>query len=258
MAAHHPGPTTPRRARARIPGPPGRDLVLETIARHGASLLATARRYSLCADDAEDAYQRGLEIFLHHADSLRPEGAPAWLRTVIKHEALAVRATRLRLVSAVEPDLDLYQAGDAPLAEERVAALERLGWSAEALAQLKPQEVRALVLKANGYSYLEICRITGWTYTKVNRCLTEGRQSLRDRLGDIEAGRQCARWEGVLSAAAQGRARGRDLISLASHLRGCGACRASLRAGRMARRRPQLAAARPAGAPTEPRLREDP
>ena len=155
MAAHHPGSTTSRPVPAARPASPGRELVLQTIARHGSWLLASARRYSLCADDAQDAYQRGLEIFLRHADGLRPDGAAAWLRTVVKHEALAVRAARLRLVSPGEPDLDLYEAGDTP-ADERAASLERLGHSAEALAQLKPQEVRALVLKAHGYSYLEL------------------------------------------------------------------------------------------------------
>jgi hypothetical protein len=30
---------------------------------------------------------------------------------------------------------------------------------------LKPQEVRALTLKAQGYSYAEIGEITGWSYT---------------------------------------------------------------------------------------------
>jgi RNA polymerase sigma factor (sigma-70 family) len=258
MAAHHPGSTTSRPVSAGVPASPGRELVLQTIARHGSSLLATARRYSLCADDAQDAYQRGLEIFLRHADGLRPDGAAAWLRTVVKHEALAVRAARLRLVSPGEPDLDLYEAGDAPPADERAASLERLGRSAEALAQLKPQEVRALVLKAHGYSYLEICRITGWTYTKVNRCLTEGRQSLRERLRDIEAGRQCRRWEPALSAAAEGRASAQELISLQLHLRGCGACRASLRAGRMARRAPAPLAARRAAASTDTRPQENP
>lgn len=147
--------------------PAGRDLVLATLAEHSASLLATARRYSLCSDDAQDAYQRGLEIFLKHADGLQPQGASAWLRTVIKHEALAVRAARLRLVGPLEPDLDLEEARELVPTDERAASFERLERSAEALARLKPQEVRALVLKAHGYSYDEICGITGWTYTKV-------------------------------------------------------------------------------------------
>jgi hypothetical protein len=32
-----------------------------------------------------------------------------------------------------------------------------------------------------GHSYQEICELTGWTYTKVNRCLTEGRKRFFDR-----------------------------------------------------------------------------
>ena len=250
------GMTTSRPVPTPIGVQRGRDLVLETITRHGASMLATARRYSLCADDAQDAYQRGLEIFLRHVDGLRPDGAPAWLRTVVKHEALAVRAARMRLVSPAEPDLDVYEARDAASAEERADSLERLGRSAEALAQLKPQEARALVLKAHGYSYVEICRITGWTYTKVNRCLTEGRQSLRERLRDIESGRECRRWEGLLSAAADGGASAQDLISLQPHLRGCGACRAGLRDRRMARRRARRVAAQGGRSPSESQTQE--
>jgi DNA-directed RNA polymerase specialized sigma24 family protein len=50
---------------------------------------------------------------------------------------------------------------------ERSERYERLRQGAEALGRLKPQEVRALLLKAEGYSYREICAITGWTYTKV-------------------------------------------------------------------------------------------
>ena len=42
------------------------------------------------------------------------------------------------------------------------------------LAKLKPQERQALGLLALGYSYREICELTGWTFTKVNRCLAEG------------------------------------------------------------------------------------
>src|SRR4051812_21178215 len=39
-------------------------LVLEIVGRHAESLLAVARRHSLCPDDAQDAYQRAMEILL--------------------------------------------------------------------------------------------------------------------------------------------------------------------------------------------------
>ena len=52
------------------------------------------------------------------------------------------------------------------------------------LAKLKPSERRALSLLALGYSYREICEQTGWSYTKVNRCLAEGRAALRELAND--------------------------------------------------------------------------
>ena len=40
---------------------------LELLSRHSAGLLATARRYSATPEDAEDAYQRGVEVLLTKA-----------------------------------------------------------------------------------------------------------------------------------------------------------------------------------------------
>ena len=57
-------------------------LVVETVTRHAAALLRTARRHSLCVDDAQDAYQRALEIFLRRAGTLRRDTVVAWLHTV--------------------------------------------------------------------------------------------------------------------------------------------------------------------------------
>jgi RNA polymerase sigma factor (sigma-70 family) len=207
----------------------GEGLVVEILREHAGGLLALARRHSLCADDAHDAYQRATEIFLRRADSLEPATAAGWLRTVVKHEAMAVRASRQAAVSRDEPDLDLQVADALPSAEERAAAFERLAHAAEALGRLKPQETRALLLRAEGHSYEEICAITGWTYTKVNRCLTEGRRAFRLRVAGIEAGAECERWAPVLSAVADGEATQAQLVAVRPHLRACPACRATVR-----------------------------
>ena len=42
-------------------------VAIEMVALYEAALRRTARRYSLCADDADDAYQRALEIALTKA-----------------------------------------------------------------------------------------------------------------------------------------------------------------------------------------------
>lgn len=126
------------------------DFVLATIQAHAGSLLRIARRFSICADDAQDAYQRALEIFVKRADSLDPEGAGPWLRTVVKHEALAVRAARAGLLGPGDADLDQHEATRLQTPDERIASFDRLTRSAEALQRLKPHELRALVLKAQG------------------------------------------------------------------------------------------------------------
>ena len=155
----------------------GEALVLELVGTQADSLLRVAARYSLCADDAHDAYQRGLEILMRHAARLDPERAAGWLHTVVKHEALAINRSRRRIVGFSEVDLDALESRTSASPEEHVLASDRVARSAEALHGLKPQEVRALWLKALGHSYEQICEATGWTYTKVNRCLAEGRKS---------------------------------------------------------------------------------
>jgi DNA-directed RNA polymerase specialized sigma24 family protein len=59
------------------------ELVLRLVGSQADSLLRVARRYSLCADDAHDAYQRSLEILMRHAARLDPERAAGWLHTVV-------------------------------------------------------------------------------------------------------------------------------------------------------------------------------
>ena len=146
------GPGRPRRSSRRA-----RAVGVGRSTRPG--LLRLARRHSLCADDAQDAYQRALEIFLRHADRLEREAMVPWLRTVVKHEAMAVREPRQRRSAADELDLDRRESARAPTHRRaRSTASTASTRAAEALQRLKPQEVRALLLKAEGHSYAEICR----------------------------------------------------------------------------------------------------
>jgi len=67
--------------------------------------------------------------------------------------------------------------------DEQYERLEELRERAALLGLLKRDERIALVLLAAGYSYREIGERQGWTYTKVNRCIAEGRR----RLGDLSS-----------------------------------------------------------------------
>ena len=205
------------------------ELIVRTIAAHADSLLRTARRHSICVDDAQDAYQRAIEIFMGRAHRLDSARAPGWLHVVVKREAQALRRERQKLLMATEIDLDARQA-DLPTPEERALSFDMVNRSAEALKRLKPQEVRALWLRAQGHSYSDIGAITGWSYTKVNRCLTEGRHSFLARYQGIESGEECRRWLPVLSAMVDGEATSEQVLDVRPHLRNCSGCRATLKA----------------------------
>jgi RNA polymerase sigma factor (sigma-70 family) len=247
VAAGEQADAAPRAARARPARADAEPAVLELLRRHGGRLMSVARRYSSSREDAEDAYQRAVEILLTRAPSTDPAELLPWTKTVVKHEAFAVGRQRARHGTPseseqIEPFAGLA-AGPAELAERR----DRLRLGAEALGRLKPQEVRALLLRAEGLSYHEICAATGWSYTKVNRCLSEGRRSFLDRVARIEGGDECARLAPFLSALADGEASAADVAALRPHLRGCLACRARLREYRRAPAR-AAAAVVPVGA----------
>jgi RNA polymerase sigma factor (sigma-70 family) len=196
------------------------------VQRHSGQLVATARRYSLSAEDAEDAYQRGLEILLTKAPSVREDDLVPWLKTVVKHEAFAIRKQRQRAELVGAPEL---AGGLAPAPDEQAERHERLRLGVEAMSRLKPQERRCLLLRAEGYSYKQICDETGWTYTKVNRCVSEGRKAFLARLEGIESGAECESMAPLLSRLVDGEATAEDIALLRPHLQSCLACRAKLR-----------------------------
>jgi RNA polymerase sigma factor (sigma-70 family) len=216
-------------------------VAVETYARNESTLRRTAHRYSLCADDADDALQRGLEILLRKAPSDDPRELIKWMQTVVKHEALAVRRERERVLAgpagASEANADdwiadLPAAADGP--PERAERREAIARSREALQMLKPQELRALTLLAEGYSYAEIGEITGYSRTKVNRCLAEGRERFRNSIARSADGRRCAELQPLLSAFCDGEAGPEEAAQIREHLRACAHCRATLRAYRAA------------------------
>ena len=189
-------------------------------------LVRLARRHSLCTSDADDAVQRAFEILLRRPERVHPATALSWLRTVVKHEAMAIRSSRLRLLGGGDAELDAREAVELPGPWERATDRERAHRALAALATLKRDEARALVLQAAGRTYAEIEAETGWSHTKVNRALTEGRAAFRERVTAIDEGGECARHAPVLPA----------LVAAAPPPTRCWACaRTCARVGRAGR-----------------------
>src|SRR4051812_47485525 len=207
------------------------------IARHGAALLRVANHFSLCHDDALDAYQHALEIYLRRLETVDAATEGAWMRVVVKHEAMAIRRARQGSVDHDDVNLDAALPSGGRDVDDHVAGGERVERSVEALRALKPDEAKALMLKAEGLSYDEIGRRFGWTYTKVNRSITEGRARFIKVYSGIESGEACSAHEEVLDALVAGTATSAQLVSLRPHLRHCATCRATVRDLRFSRRR---------------------
>lgn len=149
-------------------------------------LLRIARWHALNDDDAEEALQDTFLIFIEKADPATIEEPLAWLTLTLKRECWNRRRRALLHTAGQEADPDVDEPGfvlddfaHGGRGPVQLAELgERVELTRELLAQLKPQERRALSLKALGYSYAEIGVLTGWTYTKINRCMAEGRKRL--------------------------------------------------------------------------------
>ena len=159
-----------------------RGAILEQALAEGrAALRRQARRHSPGESEAEEALQEASIDFLRSYDGPAGEQAVCWLQVAVKHRAWDQgRKQRSQLSRAVrmrsEGDQHDLRAADPGALMERTEAVEQF---LAGLAQLKPDERTALVLFGLGCSYREICERQGWTYTKVNRCIAEGRAALR-------------------------------------------------------------------------------
>jgi RNA polymerase sigma factor (sigma-70 family) len=208
------------------------------IEEYGALMLATARRWSATDADAEDAFQRAAERALRNRPSGTPDEVRLWLRTTVKHEALSIARDRRRTAPGGTAESlsgeRMFSPQTTPDTDVRAERLERLRLGSQALRRLKPQEIRALQLQAEGFSYKEIAAITSWSMTKVNRCLAEGRRAFELALDGIESGAECDRLEAALAAFAAGTATPEQRAAVSPHLVTCLACRARLRDHRAA------------------------
>lgn len=155
--------------------------------RH-AYLLKIARRNAATDADAEEALQDAFAFFLADYDPAAGSPPLAWLTLAMKRRCWRLRdgAHLDRRVAALpesaheEPTgLIARRPSDPREVPERVAERDA---ARRRLAALKPDERSALVLRAAGYSYEEIGERRGWTYTKVNRSVYEGRIALGEEV----------------------------------------------------------------------------
>lgn len=160
----------------------------DLFAEHHDGLLRSVKR-AVNAPEAmiEDACQFAWTQLIR----TQPERGPrlfGWLRTVAIHEAYRLSWSQRR-DTALE-DLAARQENGGSIRDEWEALIEGsvdLDSQLEAkrglsiLASLPERESRYLTLFVAGYRYQEIARLTGATYTNVNKHLTRARARVRDQ-----------------------------------------------------------------------------
>lgn len=152
-----------------------------------AALRRQARRHAPGEAEAEDALQEASIDFLRSYDGPPGVDAVRWLNVAIKHRAWEQghkqRRARARTVIEVDDGPEIQLPAGTVDPAERVARTEEVERFIAAMMQLKPDERTALIMFGLGYSYRDICERRGWTHTKVNRCIAEGRAALRKLVG---------------------------------------------------------------------------
>lgn len=160
----------------------------------------------------EDACQIAWTKLLRRPDITLDARGFGWLATVAVHEAWRLRSTADEQLAGAfngmphdhgempEP-ADTEHRGTEDKALDRIEHIERL----QVMQLLKRNEREALYLKGVGYTYQEIMRLTGASYTAVNRRIAEGRAALRRHIGEERGPR---RWESRARQAEQAAAGG--------------------------------------------------
>jgi DNA-directed RNA polymerase specialized sigma24 family protein len=165
-----------------------------------------ARRARAAPEVVDDACATAWSQLVRRADvELGPRGV-VWLITVAIHEAWRLQQRRTQetpLGPYARPSMhddDPLEPIDAIAVDVETQAVDRAQHPAdvEAFLTLKPRERQTLYLHALGYRYAEICELTGFTYTAVNRYITEGRRALRRGGYTLDERARRARWAAAI------------------------------------------------------------
>lgn len=195
-------------------------------------LIRFAARYTRSLHDAEDAYQRAMEIALTRAPVTEQRRFMAWLHTVLRNEALAVARVRRREGPGVEADVtEAYENTlEAALRIDAIAEWrERYRSIQDGLAGLTDAQRICLMLQTAGVSYERIREITGFSLRKVERSVLEGRSRLAAWEVRLASGEACERLDPMIGRVASGEATAKESRVVSRHVRHCGHCRAVLR-----------------------------
>ncbi len=199
-------------------------------------LIRYAARFTRSIEDAEDAYQRSMEIALTRAPVIDAAGFSSWLHVVIKNEAMAIADARRRELPMTDRDLEASVTRDRATAPDGPDAVmewrERYRAIHDAMCGLTHPQRTCLMLRSAGLSRPEIAAITGYSERKIHRSIIEARSRLHAWEIRMAAGAECERAGELIDMTMDDRATRRERRALSRHLHHCHACRLRYRGRR--------------------------
>jgi DNA-directed RNA polymerase specialized sigma24 family protein len=167
-----------------LTSPERRQQVGAFFAAHADRLRRTVAWHARTVHDViDDACASAWTILVRRPDITLDARGFSWLATVAIHEArhLSARHRQELLVGTFQADPRGHddqghpEPADPLALDTETQALDHIqdASDVEAFQTPRPRERQALYLKALGYSYDEIGRLTGITYTAVNGYITE-------------------------------------------------------------------------------------
>lgn len=204
----------------------------ELVMEYGELILSDAIRFSINRPDAEDAYQRSLEILLTKAPTTDREQLVPWLRVVVRNEATNIARSRHNRNLRLDETSLHSSAALEDIPDDRVEDKLQLERHAEALRRLSKDQLLCLVAQSEGLTYDEISDRTGFTRRKVTRCLQDGRRNFSRHIDAIAKGSECERMQPLIAKLFESDTEA--AIELGPHLRHCIACREQVRSYRSA------------------------
>jgi len=196
-------------------------------------LLRFATRFTGSIEDAEDAYQRAMEIALTRAPVTEHAAFTSWLHTVIRREATAIAERRVReSPAAVETIAEALPAPRSTQPDAVVEWRDRYRQVQDAIHGLTETQRVCVMLVSAGASYPEIEDLTGYSDRQIRRAINEGRSHLYAWEVRMSAGTECARAGELIDLTVDDEASRRQRRTLSRHLRHCAPCRARYRSRR--------------------------
>ena len=197
-------------------------------------LIRFAARFTYSIEDAEDAYQRAMEIALTRAPVTEHTAFTSWLHTVIRREAQQIVDARVREVPARAAELEeALSEQPGPLQPDAVMEWrERYHAVQDAILGLPDDERVCLMMCSAGMSHAEIGEMTGYSERQIRRAIQEGRAHLTGWEVRLRTGQACESMPDLIDRTLDEEATTRERRALSRHVRHCSACRATYRTRR--------------------------